>query len=314
LGKRANCQALVSLTLARRETPVPVALRLYLPEAWASDGERRRKCGVPEDLAFKKKGVIALEELGLLIEAGVRFGVVLADAGYGVSSAFRAGLRLMNLRYAVGVAANQGVYPPDVAVTAPERLPARTGRPRRHAKPSCPAVSAEAFIADLESRQGARGLRKVTWRGGTKGDLSGRFYAARVRAADGRADSRGRHLPNEHEEWLICEQRAGGERRYYLCNLPATVSLLRLVQSVKARWSCEQAHQQMKNELGLDHYEGRSWLGLHHHALLCMTAMCFLQTERLSRSAAASPREKKRGPSQRRSTSVAQPSASAPPP
>jgi SRSO17 transposase len=290
LGKKANCQALVSLTLARRETPVPVALRLYLPEEWAHDAERRRKCRVPEDVVFKTKWQIALEELARVREAGARFGAVLADAGYGAASEFRAGLRAMKLRYAVGIAPQQTVYPADVLVTSAPRKPGARGRPRLHATPSVPAVSADAFVEAL----GPKAWRRVTWRRGTKGALWARFAAVRVRVADGAKMAHNRHLPGEETEWLICEQRASGERRYYLSNFAASTSRLRLASAIKARWSCEQAHQQMKNELGLDHYEGRSWLGLHHHTLLCMIAMCFLQSLRLEECGSSPDGEKKR--------------------
>ena len=127
---------------------------------------------------------------------------------------------------------------------------------------------------------GARAFRRLSWRRGTKGPLQAKFAAVRVRAADGPKMSRGRHLPGQ-SVWLVCELRKGGERKYYFSNRPAEATLRELARSIKSRWVCEQPHQQMKQELGLDHFEGRSWGGLHHHALLTMVAFCFLQHLRL---------------------------------
>lgn len=274
LGKRANCQAMVSLTLARAEVPVPVALRLYLPKAWTDEPARCRKAGVPEGVPFRTKGEIALEELDRVRQAGARFGCVLADADYGMGAAFRRGLAVRGLRYAVGILPTQHVYPADVGCERPE--PAATGRPRKHPVPSTESVSAAAMIDSL----GTRAFRSVTWRLGTTGALRLDFAAVRVRVADGPRRANGRHLPGE-AAWLVCERRAGGERKYYLCNHPPGTWRRTLARAIKARWSCEQAHQQMKNELGLDHYEGRGWRGLHRHALLSMLAFCFLQHLRL---------------------------------
>ena len=283
LGKRANCQVLVSLTLAEREVPVALALRLYLPEAWAADPVRCRKAGVPEGVGFRTKGQIALAELDRVRAAGARFGYVLADADYGSAAEFRKGLSERGLVYAVGILATQLVYPADVSLVWPQPEPSG-GRPRRHPTTTAEPVSAEAMIEGL----GERAWRRVSWRRGSKGrPLSCQFAAVRVRVADGPRAAKGRHLPGEEELWLVCERRARGERKYYLSNLPATASLRELASVIKARWVCEQAHQQMKQELGLDHFEGRSWRGLHHHALLSMIAFAFLQHLRLGGKARA---------------------------
>lgn len=274
LGKKANCQSLVSLTLARREVPTVVGLRLFLPEAWDADTERRRKCGIPEDLRHQEKWRVALEEIDRVMEQGAEFGEVLADAGYGVSVGFRNGLSDRSLTWTVGITSAQKVYPIGVKVVKPRRN--AQGRPRKHGKPSCQDLSAEATI----NAMGARAFRPLTWRRGTKGPLRGRFAVLRVRVADGPKISQGRRLPGQ-EAWLICEERAGGERRYYLSNRDAKSSRLILARSVKARWVCEQPHQQMKQELGLDDFEGRTWLGLQHHALMTMIAFLYLQHLRL---------------------------------
>ena len=273
LGKRANCQSLVSLTLARAELPVCVGLRLFLPEDWCGDAGRRAVAGVPEAVAYRPKWKIALDEVDRVLVAGARFGCVLADAEYGKAALFRAGLNERRLSFAVGILPMQKVYPADVTLTFPARKTA--GRPRKNPVPSAASVGAAELI---EGQPEA--FRTVSWRTGTKGPLKAAFAARRVRVADGPTAAAGQHLPGD-EAWLIGEHRATGERKYYLSNLPPDASLETLAALIKARWVCEQMHQQMKDELGLDHFEGRSWRGLHHHALLCQLAFAFLQHLRL---------------------------------
>jgi SRSO17 transposase len=279
LGKRANCQVLVSLTLARGEVPVPIGLRLFLPAAWTDDPGRCARAGVPEEhRRALAKTDIALEEVDRLIAAGVRCGRVVTDAGYGISAAFRCGLSTRGLLWAAGVPKVQNVYPSGVELGW---LVARTGRPRKHPVPSEAPVPAEAMLEDV-------GWRRITWRRGTKGPLAAEFAALRVRPAEGAQLRNGWHLPGD-EVWLVGERRASGERKYYLSNLPPDTPLAELAALIKARWVCEQAHQQMKEELGLDHFEGRSWRGLHHHALLCRLAFAFLQHLRLGEKRSRRP-------------------------
>jgi SRSO17 transposase len=281
LGKNANCQTLVSLTLARDEVPVPVALRLFLPREWAIDQPRLERAGVPEaHRAPRAKGEVALAEIDRLTALGLRFGCVLADAGYGNSALFRQALSARGLQWAVGIPKVQQAYGTEVALLWPQ---ARTGRPRRQPVPSERPVAAEALLADAT-------WRPVVWRRGTKAPLMAEFAALRVRIADGEAVRGGLHLPGE-EVWLVGERRASGEVKYHLSNLSAAVPLERLVGLIKARWVCEQAHQQMKEELGLDHFEGRNWHGLHHHALMVMIAMAFLQHLRLAQHRRTRPGE-----------------------
>ena len=269
LGKRASCQALVSLTLAGAEVPMPVGLRLFLPEKWTADPERCAAAGVPEDeVVARSKGAIALVELDRLFAAGVQFGIVLADAGYGASAAFRHGLSKRGLTWAVGIPRNQKVYGADVVLVPPR------GRKRRPVPDQEPR-EAEAVLAGLP-------WRRVTWRQGTKGPLTARFAAARIRVGDGATWANNRHLPGD-EVWLVGEWRSGGERKYYLSNLSPRSSLRTLAAAIKARWVCEQAHQQLKQELGLGHFEGRSWTGLHRHALMTCIAFAWLQNLRLAR-------------------------------
>jgi SRSO17 transposase len=278
LGKTSNCQTLVSLTLARGEVRVMVGLRLFLPESWINDPARLRRARVPEDRQiFRSKPEIAVEEIDRIRAAGVRFGCVLADAGYGLSAPFRQALSVRGLRWAVGITRQQKVYPADVALVFPMT---GHGRPRLRHIPDSKSVAAETMLADAR-------WRSLSWRRGTKGRLSARFAATRVRVADGPpqriGDMGGQHMPGE-EVWLVGEQRTNGERKYYLVNLPADTPLKTLAATIKARWICEQAHQQLKEELGLDHFEGRSWTGLHRHALMTMIAYAFLQARRLTKA------------------------------
>ena len=284
LGKTANCQTLVSLTLARDEVPVVVGLRLFLPESWTGDPSRMAKAGVPEPFHdARSKPEMALEEIDRLMAAGVRFGTVLADAGYGLSSPFRQNLSARALTWAVGIPKHQKVYPANVSLIFPV---AGRGRPRNNHIPDVLSVAAENILATAP-------WKKVSWRRGTKGSLSARFAALRIRIADGQPqrilDKGQQHMPGE-EAWVVGEWRSSGERKYYLSNLPADTSLKSLAAAIKARWVCEQAHQQMKEELGLDHFEGRSWQGLHRHALMTMIAYAFLQHQRLQQA----KREKKK--------------------
>jgi SRSO17 transposase len=278
-GKLTNCQTLVSLTLARGEVPVGLALRLFLPAEWTDDPARCQAAGVPEaHLGYRTKPEIALAELDRVIAAGVHFGTdfgcVLADAGYGISATFRRALSARGLTWAVGIPRIQKVYRPNVRVKMPR--PGRGmfhGRPRRHPIPTHPSVPAADVLASAQ-------WQRLVWRHGTKGPLSARFAATRVVAADGPPNAQGQHLPGE-AAWLVGEWRDTGELKYYLTNHPPRTSLRALAAAIKARWSCEQAHQQLKGELGLDHFEGRSWLGLHHHALLTLISFAFLQHLRL---------------------------------
>ncbi len=287
LGKNANCQTLVSLTLASGEVPVMVGLRLFLPESWTSDPARLSRAGVPEDhKVYRTKPEIALAEIDRVRAAGARFGCVLADAGYGLSASFRQGLTKRGLVWAVGIPFKQKVYHANVAMIFPV---AGRGRPRKRHVPDTTSISAQAMLEDMP-------WRMLSWRRGTKGRLQARFAASRVRVADGPPQRIGamgaQHMPGE-EVWLIGELRSNGERKYYLSNLPADSSLTRLAGAIKARWICEQAHQQLKEELGLDHFEGLSWKGLHRHALMTMIAFAFLQSLRLKQ---AKREKKKPGP------------------
>ena len=233
---------------------------------------------VPADQqACLSKPEIAVAEIDRARAAGVRFGCVLADAGYGLSAAFRQEPSERSLRWAVGIPRHQKVYPAEVALIFPV---AGRGRPRQRHVPDSQSVAAEKVLAGATWRQ-------VSWRRGTKGRLSARFAVVRVRVADGPTqrigDQANQHMPGE-EVWLVGEHRSSGERKHYVSNLPADTPVKVLVGAIKARWVCEQAHQQLKEELGLDHFEGRSWVGLHRHALMTMMAYAFLQDRRLAQA------------------------------
>ncbi|MBT0671115.1 transposase [Novosphingobium profundi] len=226
LGKNANCQTMVSVTLASGEVPLMLSLRLFLPESWTSDAARMDKVGIPR---------------------------------------------------------HQKVYPADVQLIFPI---AGRGRPRVRHVPDVKSMAAHAMLEGAKWRQ-VSWCKEVSWCKGAKGRLTARFAAMRVRIADGapqRIGSAGaQHMPGE-EAWLVGEHRSNGERKYYLSNLPGDTPIKALAGAIKARWVCDQAHQQLKEELGLDHFEGRSWTGLHRHALMSMMAYAFLQSQRLAQA------------------------------
>jgi len=255
---------------------VMVGLRLFLPESWTGNVDRMDRPRVPQERRVAlTKPETAIEEIDRVIASGARFGCVLADAGYGSSGPFRQALSERGLRWAVGISRRQNVYRADIGLIFPE---AATGRRRKYHVPDDVAVSAELMLTDAK-------WQTISWRRGTKGRLTCRFAARRVRVAEGHrhrmVDGRVQAMPGEQDVWLIGERRTTGEQKYYLSNLPADTTLQALAAAIKARWICEQAHQQLKEELGLDHFEGRSWTGLHRHCLMAMIAFAFLQSRRL---------------------------------
>ena len=219
-------------------------------------------------------------------------------AGYGMSAAFRHALDARGLIWAVGIPRTQKVYTPKVRLRWPR---AGTGRPRQRPEPSAAPRAVEAVLAKAT-------WRRLSWRQGTKGKLAERFAMLRVRVADGPTTRTGRHLPGQ-EVWLIGEWRASGERKYYLSNLPPTTPKRRLVAGVKARWVCEPAHQQLKQELGLGHFEGRLWTGLHRHALMTCIAFAYLQHVRLATASAQQKGARSHNPRDRRHSPACPPSA-----
>jgi SRSO17 transposase len=275
LGKQDNCQIAVTLSVANDAASLPIAYRLYLPEVWAEDPDRRAKAGVPGEVTFKTKPEIALDQIKAAHAAGVRPGIVLADAGYGADGVFRAGVTALGLSYAVGVQSTLSVWPPGQDPLPPKpwsrrgRPPSLVGRDPHH-RP----VSVKALAASLAEDA----WRSVTWREGTNALLSSRFAALRVRPAS--RDYK-HSIPRPHE-WLLVEWPEGEAEptKYWLSTLPENASLAVLVDAAKLRWRIERDYEDLKSELGLGHYEGRGWRGFHHHATLCIAAYGFLVRER----------------------------------
>jgi SRSO17 transposase len=275
LGKQDNCQVAVSLSVANDHASLPIAYQLYLPEAWADDPARRRKAGVPDDMAFRTKPRIALEQIRAALLAGVPSAVVLADAGYGVDTEFRDGITELGLRYIVSIPSSTLLWPPGQAPLPPKPWSGRSRHPTRlrHDDDHQP-VSAKDLAIGLP----AKAWRRVTWREGSNTKLASRFAAVRVRPAQGetsRSEPRG-------EEWCLIEWLKGEAEptKYWFSTLPADTSLTTLVRQAKRRWRIERDYQDLKQELGLGHYEGRGWRGFHHHATLCIAAYGFLIIER----------------------------------
>jgi SRSO17 transposase len=286
LGKRANCQCAVSVHYVAPKGHYPLDMRLYLPDSWLEDPARLDKARVPEDQRRSQtKGQIALELLDRVRAEGLPGGLVVADSGYGVSGPFRDGLAGRGLHYIVGVTDEMLVFTEEPRWVAPAA--ATGGRPRkRHrlAEGSPRPVS----LQDLAARTPRR---KVTWREGTKGPMAGRFAWLRVWPGQGWTTGQ---CALAEPIWLLIEEQADGELKYAFSNLPATTSRLRAVRLGRSRWPVEQGYQQMKEELGLDHHEGRSWRGFHHHACLVMLAYGFLALEQ-HRARRGRPRPGKKG-------------------
>lgn len=273
LGKQDHCQVAVSVSLATAAASVPVAWRLYLPQEWADDAERRERAGVPRDIAFATKPEIALSQIQAARATGVPIGTVLADAAYGTNTAWRDALVEMDLRYVVGVVSSVGVWASSQRPAPPPPWSGKGRPPVRHRRTAEHVpVSVKALAHTLKTRS----FRTVRWREGSNAALSSQFAAVRVRAAQG-----DRLRP---QEWLLIEWPRGDAEpfRYWLSNLPANTSLTTLVTTAKARWRIERDDQDLKQEFGLDHYEGRGWRGFHHHATLCIAAYGFLVSERLA--------------------------------
>ena len=275
LGKQENCQVSVSLSVANDQASLPIAYRLYLPEAWAADAERRAKAGVPEDIGFETKTAIALGQIQQALDEGVPVGVVLGDAGYGDETDFRVGVHDRGLPYVLGIRPGTSVWPPGQAPLPPKPWSGR-GRPpiRLRRSPEHQPVP----VKDLAMGLPARAWRTVTWREGSRAALASRFAAVRVRPAH-RDTLRSAPWP---EEWLLIEWPEGTAEpaKYWLSNLPPRTALKDLVHTAKARWVIERDYQELKQEIGLGHYEGRGWRGFHHHAGLCIAAYSFLMAER----------------------------------
>ncbi len=276
LGKQDNCQVAVSVSLACEAASVPVAWQLYLPREWADDEARREKAGVPKQIEFATKPTIALRQIEHLLAQGAPRHCVLADAGYGIDTAFRERLTELGLPYVVGITGSVTVWPPG---SEPLPAPAYSGRGRVPVRLARDAQHRPQSVKQLAFELTPQHWHDVTWREGTNAKLSSRFARVRVRAA---------HRDNWRRElralqWLLIEWPDGDSEplKYWLSTLSEDTSLERMVYEAKMRWRIERDYQDLKQDLGLSHYEGRGWRGFHHHASLSIAAYGFLLAQRL---------------------------------
>src|SRR6266481_7297779 len=275
VGKQENCRVAVSLSVSTERTSLPIAWRLYLPEVWAKDGKRRKKTGVPAEIRFQTKPAIALQQIRTALKREIPVGVVLADAAYGTDTKFREELSDLGLLYVVGIMSSVTVWKPGQGP-----LPAAAwkgqGRPTKYLRRNL--RHAPVTVKTLALALPPQAWKKVCWRRGTRHRLQSRFAAVRVRPAH-RDFERSEPYP---EQWLLIEwpSEEAEPTKYWLATLPAETQLKHLAGMAKQRWIIERDYEELKQELGLGHYEGRGWRGFHHHATLCIAAYGFLVAER----------------------------------
>jgi SRSO17 transposase len=281
-GKQDNCQVAVSLSLATDAASMPIAWQLYLPQPWCDDAARRWEAGVPESMDFATKPQIALEQIWAAKTAGVPIGTVVADAGYGNECAFRQALEAMELEYVVGIGPGTGVWAPGTGPLPPKPRIGRGVHPTKLRRgPGHEPVSVKALALALP----AKAWSTVAWREGTNALLCSRFARLRVRPAH-----RDYHRSEPHPEvWLLIEwpKKEKEPVKYWLSNVSANISMEALVEEAKMRWRIERDYEELKQEFGLGHYEGRGWRGFHHHASLCIAAYGFLLGQRLRKKKTA---------------------------
>jgi SRSO17 transposase len=268
LGKEANCQVAVSLSIANHSASLPVAYRLYLPKEWTKDKAGRKKAGVPREVRFKTKPEIALEQIRWACAAGLPRGVALMDAAYGVDSRLRTGMTALGVSYVVGIQPKLLMWPPGTE-------PKRKGRPLNNTgrRDEPDLISAKRITRDLPNES----WQTIPWREGSAEWLSSRL--ARVRVRVGHSQLKPELIS---EEWLLIEWPAGEAEptKYWLSTLPADIDFRELVDFAKLRWRIERDYLELKQEVGLGHFEGRGWRGFHHHATMCIAAYGFLVSER----------------------------------
>ena len=274
LGKQTNCQVAVSLSIANSFASLPVAYQLYMPQAWLEDehADKRKKCKVPVDIAFRTKPQIALQQISEALEADVPRGVVLADAAYGNNTAFRTGLTALSVQYSVNIQESTTAWPDGQAPLKPPRRRSKRGRKPiriRHTRRRHPVR-----VRDLAHALPESAYKRVSWREGTAKPLTSRFAATRVRPASG---DTALSAPREYE-WLLIEwpKDEQAPTKYWLSTMSEATPLVDLVTTSMLRWRIERDYQNLKQELGLGQYEGRSWQGFHHHATVCIAAYGFL--------------------------------------
>jgi len=275
LGKQANCRVAVSLSVASWSSSLPIGYRLYLPKEWAADGERRETAEVPEGVRFQTKPEIALDQIRAAVAANVARGTVLADAAYGINTDFRDGLSELGLSYMVGVQSTMTVWGPGQQ-PLPAKPRGRMGRPPRLLRRS--RGHRPVSVKQLALRLPSSAFQEITWRQAGERKLRSRFAAVRIRAAHRDYEKAEPYA----EEWLLMEWPRGEAEptKYWVSTLPPTTQLKALVKIAKHRWIIERDYEELKQELGLGHFEGRNWRGFHHHATLCIAAYGFLVAER----------------------------------
>ena len=254
LGKQANCQVAVTLSIANHHASLPIAYQLYLPRAWSDDAARRQEAHIPHAVRFKTKPQIALEQISAALKAGVAAGAVLMDASYGANSALRQAIAGLGLLYVAAIVSSVKV------------------RPTREDEPRQPRVSVKTLALNLPKSA----WRTITWREGTNMKLQSRFARIRVRAAPIRGETR------FAEETLLVEwpEDEAAPTKFWLANVERNMSFRGLVDLAKLRWRIERDYQDLKQEIGLGHYEGRGWRGFHHHGTMSIAAYGFLISER----------------------------------
>ena len=269
LGKQENCQAAVSLSIANHHASLPVRYQLYLPQDWASDAARRRKAGVPAELVFKTKPEIAVDQIRWAVKNGLPPGVALMDVGYGNNSWLRSEISALNLSYVAGIRADTTVWPPGAKLLARKKY-RKSGPTRVSRRDKNNPLSVKELALALPKRA----WRTISWCEGSNERLSSRFARVRVRAANDDV--------LRDEEWLLIEWPKGEKQptKYWLSTLPPDITFERMVDLAMLRWRIERDYQELKQELGLGHFEGRGWRGFHHHATLCIAAYGFLISER----------------------------------
>lgn len=267
LGKQDNCQVAVSLSLGNAHASLPVAYRLYLPQDWIDDAERRAKAGVPDDVTFMTKPQIALGQIQAAHAADLPPGTVLMDAGYGVDAKLRMGVSALGLAYVAGVLPNTLAWKPGTQPAA------ETAAPKKGRRDDSDIASLKEIALKLSKKA----WRRIEWRQGTCDVLVSRFARVRIQVAH-------RHTTttDRADEWLLVEWPKGETEpaKYWLSTLPEDIGFAKLVETTKLRWRIERDYHDLKQEVGLGHYEGRGWRGFHHHATLCIAAYGFLISER----------------------------------
>jgi SRSO17 transposase len=277
LGKQDNCQVAVSLSVASERASLPVGYRLYLPKEWAEDQERRSTAEIPDDIKFQTKPEIALELIRRALEEDIPRSIVLADAGYGNETEFRERLSGMNVLYAVGIQKNTTVWAPGTTPIQPPSYKGK-GRPRKLLMRG--ENHTPVSVLELAKSLPRNAWKNINWREGVAGEMTSRF--ARLRVHTAHRDTWRSTL--RQEEWLVFEWPSSEKEpiKYWLSTMPADITFTEMIRRIKMRWRIERDYYELKQEIGLGHFEGRGWIGFHHHASLCIAAYAFMVCTRIA--------------------------------